>query len=163
MNPRSIARRNFIGGILVFISAPAAFIFPSGCTKKSRSELDSQTNRKNKKMRIHYLEIVTPDIDATVELYSQLHSVTFSDPNPNFGGARTAKLDDGGLLGIREPLRETEEPIVRPYYLVDNIEEAVAAASRAGAEIAMHPMEISGFGKFAIFIQGGVEAGFWQI
>ncbi|MGI9243237.1 MAG: VOC family protein [Verrucomicrobiales bacterium] len=114
-------------------------------------------------MKIHYLEIVTPDADAAVALYTQIHGVTFSAPNPSFGGAKTAELDGGGLLGIRAPLRDTEEPVVRPYYLVDNIEEAVASASRAGAEIAMSPTEIPESGSFAIFIQGGIETGLWQV
>ena len=90
-------------------------------------------------MKIHYLEIVTPDVDEAVELYSELHGVTFGDPNPNFGGARTAELDGGGLLGIRAPMRDTEEPVVRPYYRVDDIEEAVASAHRVGTQIAMGP------------------------
>lgn len=114
-------------------------------------------------MKIHYLEIVTPDVEASVELYARTHGVTFSSPNPNLGGARTAELADGGLLGIRAPLREDEDPVVRLYYLVDDIEAAVATANEAGAEIAMPPMEIPGSGKFAIFILGGIETGLWEV
>lgn len=114
-------------------------------------------------MEIYYLEIVTPDTDAAVALYSQVHGVTFSDPNPSLGGARTANLDHGGLLGIRAPLRDTETPVVRPYYLVDNIEKAIVSASDSGAEIAMNPTEIPELGTFALFIQGGIETGLWQL
>ena len=114
-------------------------------------------------MKIHYLEIVTPDIDAACTLYSMMHGVTFADADPNLGGARTAQLDDGGTLGIRAPLRETEIPVVRPYVLVDDINAAVSAASDSGAEIAMMPTEISGYGQFAIIIQGGIESGLWQV
>jgi len=114
-------------------------------------------------MKIHYLEIVTPDVESTVALYSQVHEVTFSAPNPNLGGARTAELDGGGMLGVRAPMRDTEKPVVRPYYLVDNIDEAVASATNGGAKIAMAPTEIPGSGKFAIFIQGGIETGLWQV
>jgi predicted enzyme related to lactoylglutathione lyase len=59
-------------------------------------------------------------------------------------------------------LRETEEPVVRPYWLVDNIEAAVAAAVKAGGKIAHPPMEIPGHGTFAIYLQGGIDHGFWQ-
>lgn len=118
---------------------------------------------QGKPMKIHYLEIVTPDVDAACTLYSTMHGVTFGDADPNLGGARTAKLDDGGTLGIRAPLRETETPVVRPYVLVDDIDTAVSAASASGAEIAMTPTEIEGYGQFAIVIEGGIESGLWKV
>lgn len=118
---------------------------------------------ETKLMKIHYLEIVTPDVDASVALYEANHGVSFGQPIPGLGGARTATLEGGGLLGIRGPLRETEDPVVRPYYLVDAIETAVEAASRAGAQVAMGPTEIPGYGQFAIFILGGIETGLWQL
>ncbi len=114
-------------------------------------------------MKIHYLEIVTRDVDASVALYSKIHGVSFGVVDENLGGARTAKLANGGTLGIRAPMRDTETPVVRPYFLVHDIVEAVAAAGQAGAEIAMQPTEIPGRGKFAIFIQGGIESGLWQV
>ena len=68
-----------------------------------------------------------------------------------------------GLLGVRAPLRETEEPVVRSHWLVDDIGAAVAVAVNAGGVIAHSPMKIPGHGTFAICIQGGIEYGFWQI
>jgi hypothetical protein len=59
-------------------------------------------------------------------------------------------------------LRATEEPVVRPYWLVDDIEAAVAAAAEAGGEIAHPPLEIPGHGTFAIYLQGGIDHGLWQ-
>lgn len=114
-------------------------------------------------MIIHYLEIVTTDVDAACELYSQMHRVTFGEADQNLGGARTADLASGGMLGIRAPLRDTETPVVRPYVLVDDIQASVAAAAESGAEIAMAPTEIAGYGQFAIVIQGGIESGLWQL
>jgi hypothetical protein len=32
-----------------------------------------------------------------------------------------------------------------------------------GAEIAMTPTEIVGYGQFAIVIHGGIESGLWQM
>lgn len=114
-------------------------------------------------MRIHYLEIVTPDVDAMCAQYSKVHGVTFGDPDPNLGGARTAKLTDGGMLGVRGPLRANETPVVRPYLLVDDIAAAVAAAADAGAKIAVPSMELPGHGTCAIVIQGGIDCGLWQL
>ncbi|HUE87903.1 MAG TPA: hypothetical protein VMO26_17660 [Vicinamibacterales bacterium] len=113
-------------------------------------------------MQIHYLEIVTKEVDAVCATYGAANGVQFGKPDPGLGHARTAALPGGGLVGVRAPLRETEEPVVRPYWLVDDIEAAVAAVEKAGGQIAHPPMEIPGHGTFAIYIQGGVEHGFWQ-
>ena len=114
-------------------------------------------------MKIQYLEIVTTDADAQCELYSKMHGLNFAAADPNFGGARVTKLADGGMLGIRAPLRDTELPVVRPYMLVKDIEASVAAAAEAGAQVAMPPTEIPGQGQFAIVIQGGIDSGLWQL
>ncbi len=114
-------------------------------------------------MPIHYLEIVTPDVDAVCATYEQLHGVSFSEPKAGLGNARTASLSNGGLIGVRAPLHETEEPVVRPYLLVDDVQAAAEAAAAAGGEIAHPPMELPGHGTFAIFIQGGIHHGLWQL
>ena len=114
-------------------------------------------------MRIHYLEIVTPEVDATCATYAGLYGVEFSAPEAALGFARTARLPDGVLLGVRAPMHETEAPVVRPYLIVDDIEAAVAAVVEGGGEIAHPPMEIPGHGMFAIYIQGGIQHGLWQI
>lgn len=113
-------------------------------------------------MQIHYLEIVTQEVDAVCATYAAAHGVQFGKPDPGLGNARTAELPGGGLVGVRAPLRETEEPVVRPYWLVDDIEAAVAAVEEAGGEIAHPPLEIPGHGTFAIYFQGGIQHGVWQ-
>ena len=113
-------------------------------------------------MLIHYLEIVTKEVDAVCAAYAAANEVQFGQPDPGLGNARTAEMPGGGLVGVRAPLRETEAPVVRPYWLVDNIEAAVAAVVEAGGEIAHPPMEIPGHGTFAIYLQGGIDHGFWQ-
>jgi len=79
------------------------------------------------------------------------------------GNARTAALDGGGKIGVRAPMSPTEEPVVRPYVLVADIQAAVAAAEKAGAQIAHPPLEIPGQGTFAIYILGGIQHGLWQL
>ena len=79
------------------------------------------------------------------------------------GGGPAEGAAGGGMLGVRAPMHESEEPVVRPYLLVDDIEAATAAAVVSGAEIAHPPMEIPEQGKFAIYIQGGIQHGLWQL
>ncbi len=113
-------------------------------------------------MQIYYLEIVTKEVDAVCAAYAAANGVRFGKPDAGLGNARTAEMAGGGLVGIRAPLRPTESPVVRPYWLVDNIEAAVAAVAEAGGEIAVPPLEIPGHGTFAIYLQGGIDHGFWQ-
>ena len=113
-------------------------------------------------MQIYYLEIVTPAVDAVCSAYAAANNVQFGKPDSGLGNARTAAMPGGGLVGVRAPLRETEEPVVRPYWLVDDIEAAVAAAIQAGGELAHSPMEIPGHGTFASYLQGGIDHGLWQ-
>ena len=114
-------------------------------------------------MKIQYLEIVTKDVGAVCAAYATAHKVRFGEPVAGLGNARTATLVGGGFVGVRAPLRATEEPVVRPYWLVDDIAAAVAAVGRAGGEVAVPPMEIPGHGTFAIFLQGGNDHGLWQL
>ena len=114
-------------------------------------------------MGIHYLEIVTADVDAVCSAYTAAINLQFGEPEVELGNARTAKLDAGYVMGVRAPMHEAEEPVVRPYWLVDDIEAAFAAAVEAGGEAAHPPLEIPGRGKFAIYFIGGVHHGLWQL
>lgn len=114
-------------------------------------------------MRIQYLEIVTEEVDAVCTAYAGTLGVRFGAPDARLGNARTSELPGGGLVGVRAPMHETEEPVVRPYWLVDDIEAALAAAVGAGGQVAHPPMNIPGHGTFAIYIQGGIHHGLWQM
>ena len=114
-------------------------------------------------MQIHYLEIVATDVGAVCSAYAAANNLAFSEPVAELGNARTATVPDGYMLGVRAPMHEAEEPVVRPYWLVDDIESAVAAAVEAGAEVAHPPLEIPGRGLFAIYMLGGVHHGLWQL
>lgn len=114
-------------------------------------------------MPIHYLEIVTADVDATCDSLERVHGVNFSQPDPMLGNARTATLEDSQRIGVRAPMAEHEQPILRPYMRVSDIAAALDAAAAAGAEIAMGATEIPGQGQFAIYILGGIHYGLWEL
>ncbi len=92
-------------------------------------------------MRIQYLEIVTKDVGGVVAADASAHNATFGEPDARLGNARPAALAGGGRVGGRAPLRETEEPVFRPYCLVDI--ENVAAALQAGWEVAHRRSRVS--------------------
>ena len=79
-------------------------------------------------MQINYLEIVAKEVDAVCAAYAAVNGVQFGEPKAGLGHARTAELPDGGLVGVRAPMHDAELPVVRSYWLVDDIEAAVASA-----------------------------------
>ena len=113
-------------------------------------------------MQIEYLEIVTPEVDATCAVLAQQREITFSGPVPELGNALLATLSNGGRISVRAPTAEHETPVVRPYMLVDDIEVAIADAQAQGAEFAMLATEVPGQGAFAIYMLGGIQHGLWQ-
>jgi predicted enzyme related to lactoylglutathione lyase len=120
-------------------------------------------NPRLRAVHIQYLEVVTKEVDAVCAAYAATNGVQFGEPDAGLGNARTATLAGGGLIGVRAPLRETEAPLVRPYWLVKDIEAAVAAVIQTGGRIAHPPLKIPGHGTFAIYIQGGNDHGLWQL
>lgn len=149
---------------LLFVSATAS-IQPTadrGQTNAKSTDIEESEDEENA-MKVQYLEIVTPSVNETCEALAKAHGVVFGEPIAEFGNARTANLKGGGRIGVRAPMRATEEPVVRPYVLVDDIEAAVKAAETAGAEVAIPPLEIPGQGTFSIYILGGIEHGLWQL
>ena len=112
---------------------------------------------------VYYLEIVTADVEAARQLYSEAYGWRFEAKGPEWGNSLVAILPDGSLCGIRAPLSDSEKPIVRTYLRVTDIEAAVQEAGQLGAEIALQPMEIPGQGQIAIYLHGGIEQGLWQV
>tara|TARA_R110002094_G_scaffold117289_3_gene112944 strand:+ start:651 stop:1055 length:405 start_codon:yes stop_codon:yes gene_type:complete len=133
-----------------------------GCTTPTAAS-DQQLQTEERAMQVQYLEVVTKDVDAVCAGYSAANGLQFGAPVAGLGNARTAALPGGGVVGVRAPMRESEQSVVRPYWLVDDIQAAVAAAQASGGVVAHPPMEIPGHGTFAIYIQGGVEHGLWQL
>lgn len=114
-------------------------------------------------MKLHYLEIVTKDVDAVCSAYSSALGVSFREPDAVLGNARTVELPGGWLLGVRAPMHSSEEPVVRPYWLVVDIDEALAEAVAAGGQVALSPLPLPGYGSCAIYFHGGAQHGLWQL
>ena len=151
--------------VSVLFVAGLATTTPPVATVKAGSQTTAgdAVEHERRTMQVHYLEIVTPSVQDTCEVLAKTHGVEFGEPIAEFGNARTAPLSDGGRIGVRAPMRESEQPVVRPYLLVSDIEAAVKTAEAAGATVAIPSMEMpGGHGTFAIYILGGIEHGLWQ-
>ncbi|MEZ6095120.1 MAG: hypothetical protein R3C03_12975 [Pirellulaceae bacterium] len=140
-------------------SIPAAGLLQGSESRTSDFRMETKWDES---ILVRYLEIVTPEVEATCKLQSHLHGVEFGDADVNLGGARTAKMNGEATIGVRAPMHDGEKPVTRSYYLVDDIEAAISAAKDNGAEIIVPSMEIPNHGTIAIFVLGGIETGLWQ-
>ena len=114
------------------------------------------------KSQVHYLEIVCRDVAAQCALLERVHGLSFGPEVAEFGQARIAEAPDGSWIGVRAPLAEHEQPIVRTYLRVDDIQKAVDEAKTAGAVIAYGPIQQGDTGTWAIYILNDVQVGLWQ-
>lgn len=112
---------------------------------------------------LHYLEIVANDAAAMRDLMASVYGWRFEPPVAELGGAFVAVLPNGSRCGIRAPLRDSEQPIVRTYIRVDDVRAAAQRAEQSGAAIALEPTEIPGHGTIVIYIYGGIEHAMWQL
>jgi predicted enzyme related to lactoylglutathione lyase len=113
-------------------------------------------------MAVDYLEIVSNDVETLIGLYQRMHGLSFGPPDSDLGQARVATRADGTLVGIRKPLAAHEQPLVRSYFGVEDIQQAVKVAEAHGAAVAYPPTQQGSRGTFAIVIQGDVQHGLWQ-
>ena len=150
-------------GVLGFRIVPVLAVCTINTVRPSAPQEDKAPAQAEEAegLKIEYLEIVTPDVEAMCELFGAVHGVTFGEPIAAFGNARTTQLAGGGRIGIRAPMRPDEAPVVRPYLRVEDINAAAEEAGAAGGQIAIPPMAIPGEMTFSIFLMGGIEHGLW--
>lgn len=140
-------------GYLVFTAMVLLAATPAAAEPGQDGETD---------MRLHYLEIVCHDVAAQCAALEGLHGVSFGPAVADLGQARVAQRPDGSLIGVRAPLAEHEQPIMRAYWEVEDIESAVKEAEAAGAVIAYPPTRQGDTGTWAVYILGDLQFGLWQ-
>jgi len=113
-------------------------------------------------MQAHYVEIVSNNVDQQCNALEQVHGLSFGPMIQDLGQGKVAKTANGTLIGVRVPMAEHEQPIMRVYFAVDDITKAVKAAETAGAVVAYPPTKEGETGTWAIYILDGIQYGLWQ-
>lgn len=138
------------------VLAATALVLLAGCHSMG------EPSPKGSNLRIHYLEIVCPDVAKQCATLERLHGLSFGPPMADLGQARVAKAADGSLIGVRAPLAAHEQPVTRTYLEVADIARAIKEAEAAGAEVAYPPTKQGDTGTWAIYFLDGVQIGLWQ-
>lgn len=135
----------------------AVLVMLTGCNAMGEPAQDQRSSS-----RIHYLEIVCRDVSAQCAALERIHGLTFGPAVADLGQARVTEASDGCLIGVRAPLAEHEQPIMRTYVEVEDIVRALQEAEAAGAVVAYPPTQQGDTGIWAIYFLGDVQFGLWQ-
>jgi len=147
-------RPYWLRGLLAIVS----LVVLSAC----HSQTQTIKGKGGPEMQVHYIEIVSKNVDKQCNALEQVHGLSFGPEVQDLGRAKVAKNANGVLIGVRAPLAEHEQTIVRVYVAVDDITKAVKAVESAGAVIAYPPTKQGETGTWAIYILDGVQHGLWQ-
>lgn len=142
---------------LGLVAITSAFLLPA-----CQSPTQNIRGTGGAEMQTHYVEIVSKTVDKQCKALEQVHGLSFGPEVQDLGQAKVAKTANGTMIGVRAPLAEHEQPIVRTYFAVDDIEKAVKAAEAAGAVIAYPPTKQGETGTWAIYILDEIQYGLWQ-
>lgn len=143
-------------------NVPAAVVLAALALLAGAHAMGTTEPQASSTVRVHYLEIVSRDVAAQCSALERVHGLSFGPPMADLGQARVAEAADGSRIGVRAPLAEHEQPIVRTYLEVEDIAAADSEAEAAGAVIAYPPTRQEDTGTWAIYFLGDVQIGLWQ-
>jgi len=109
-----------------------------------------------------YVDIGSPDVDATAAFYSGLFGWNVQDLGPDAGGYRMAMLGDSAAAGIG-PAQNPGPPYWCSYITVDDVDVATKAVEAAGGSVLAPAMDVMEAGRMAVFMDpNGAVFSVWQ-
>ena len=109
-----------------------------------------------------YVDIGSPDVDATAAFYSALFGWNVQDLGPDAGGYRMAMKGDGAVAGIG-PAQNPGPPYWTTYISVDDVDATTKAVEGAGGTVLAPAMDVMEAGRMAVFMDpNGAAFAVWQ-
>jgi uncharacterized protein len=112
-----------------------------------------------------WVDIGSPDPDASARFYSQLFGwqIDDPDPDPQTGGYRMAKVKGRAVAGIGPAQDQNAPPWWTTYVTVDDADAAAKRVREAGGQIFVEPFDVMTFGRMAVFSDpSGATFSVWQ-
>jgi uncharacterized protein len=109
-----------------------------------------------------YVDIGSPDPDATAAFYSALFGWTVNDLGPDAGGYKMAQIDGDDVAGIG-PQQAPGPPYWTTYFTVDDADAAAKAVEAAGGSVLAPGMDVMDAGRMAVCMDpNGAAFSVWQ-
>lgn len=108
-----------------------------------------------------WVDLGSPDIDASVAFYSALLGWEVAEAHPDAGGYRLAFLRGKSVAGIGP--QQGPVPAWTTYFATDDADVTAAAIKDNGGTVMMEPIDVMGQGRMAIAMDTeGAAFGLWQ-
>jgi hypothetical protein len=114
--------------------------------------------------QFHWNELMTHDVEKAKKFYAETMGWTYDTMPIPEGGTYTLAMSGGipvaGILDINGPDYDGTPESWMPYIAVDNVDERVKMATKAGAKVVTPAFEIPGVGRIVILQEpGGASVG----
>ena len=112
-----------------------------------------------------WIELSSPDTDASVAFYGALMGWTTTEPGPveETGGYRMFQQDGKNVTGLMGHMREGQPTAWATYISVADADETAQKVRDAGGSVMMEPMDVMDIGRMAVFSDPtGAVFGIWQ-
>lgn len=112
-----------------------------------------------------WVDLGSPDPDASASFYSDLFGWTVEDAGPveETGGYRMCMLRDKYVAGLGPLMGEGQPPSWTTYVSVDDADKTAARVTEAGGQVLVEPMDVMTAGRMAVFMDSvGAAFSIWQ-
>jgi predicted enzyme related to lactoylglutathione lyase len=111
-----------------------------------------------------WVDLGSPDVDASIAFYSGLFGWSASDPGPPEAGGYRFFMQDGKMVaGIGPLLMEGQPPAWLNYVTVADADETAGKIRDAGGTVFVEPTDVMDVGRFVVLADPtGAALGLWQ-
>jgi uncharacterized protein len=112
-----------------------------------------------------WVELSSPDVDASAAFYAELMGWAATDPGPveETGGYRMFQQDGQNVAGLMHHMQEGQPTAWATYISVADADETADKVRTAGGNVVVEPMDVMDLGRMAFFADPtGAVFGVWQ-
>jgi predicted enzyme related to lactoylglutathione lyase len=110
-----------------------------------------------------WTDLASPDLAASNAFYGALFGWEPDDQGPDAGHYTMLRKQGKAVAGAGPIMMEGQPPAWTTYVAVDDADETVDLAKKAGAAVFVEPMDVMDVGRMAIFADPtGAALGIWQ-
>ena len=110
-----------------------------------------------------WVDLATPDLDASIAFYGALFGWTAEAGNPQFGGYANFSKNGKHVAGLMPLMNEGQPPVWSSYVCTDDADKTAAKVAEAGGATLAEVMAVGDLGRLAVFTDPvGAAFGIWQ-
>ena len=110
-----------------------------------------------------WVDLGTPDMDATIAFYGSLFGWTCELGPEEFGGYSNFLKGGKQVAGLMPLMSEGQPPAWSCYVCTDDADKTAALVVEAGGAVIAPPMDVADLGRMAVFVDpAGAGFGVWQ-